>query len=487
MIRINKLILIATRKNGYNDVYGRSYDLNMTNGGQNALENFLANSSVLKRGGLNNITVANNLPNLVSMQNSPTHKVNIANNWGTQRLAFIMEVESNIGGSMLVSYLQGYSEYHDPSLSGRIDPQVPFHINSIATVTKMVDPITNMLIAKPYSNFNIIKDAFNNTQAIEEITDDKFKLIRPSDVISGIGHVTTFGRDSGLVRDTVSDLSAASTSSDRGNNSPIKYLTKTINSYVHNLNTPGYEEEDNLMLATAEYASDHSLVAIPFINALYNQTGVPAPTVFNIDILSRMDPDIQNKILLIENGSTLVPNTPTSILDTNNTEVNYKPTIEATIANIVAHSVTDLLVSNLLATVDFSVSNRMGPPLVVISNVRSFMDGIDVTSYANKLSTGVEAVLMPEITQNGLLMIELLVHSDLLTETTVSVSVNAAPPVVFRFPTFADSLFSPIITNQTNQTLFTDDMSGVLNTVYNIVNTGESANMQPASLNPYQY
>jgi len=411
MIRINKLILIATRKNGYNDVYGRSYDLNMTNGGQNALENFLANSSVLKRGGLNNITVANNLPNLVSMQNSPTHKVNIANNWGTQRLAFIMED----------------SEYHDPSLSGRIDPQVPFHINSIATVTKMVDPITNMLIA---------------TQAIEEITDDKFKLIRPSDVISGIGHVTTFGRDSGLVRDTVSDLSAASTSSDRGNNSPIKYLTKTINSYVHNLNTPGYEEEDNLMLATAEYASDHSLVAIPFINALYNQTGVPAPTVFNIDILSRMDPDIQNKILLIENGSTLVPNTPTSILDTNNTEVNYKPTIEATIANIVAHSVTDLLVSNLLATVDFSVSNRMGPPLVVISNVRSFMDGIDVTSYANKLSTGVEAVLMPEITQNGLLMIELLVHSDLLTETTVSVSVNAAPPVVFRFPTFADSLFS---------------------------------------------
>ena len=473
MLSIKKLILIVTRKSGYNDVYGRSYDLNMTNGGQATLENFLAGSTVAKRGAVNELGLASNMPNLVTMQARPGHMVNIANNWRTQRLAFIMEVESNIGGFLLVSYLQGYSEYHDPSFSGRLDDQVNFHINSITTVTKMVDPITNMLIAKPHSNFNIIKDAFNNVTA-QEITDDSLKLIRPSDVVSGISHITTFGKEAGMVHDTVSDLSGAPTSSNRGNNSPIKYLAKTINSYVHNLNSSSYvDNEENLLLATAEHASDHSLLSIPFISALYTHTGIPTPTIFTIDILSKMDPMIQDKILLIENNSELLSNMPSNALDTDITEVNYKPTIESTIASTVSHSVSDLLVSNLLATVDFSVSNRMGPALVVLSNVRSFMEGIDVTSYANRLVTAVETVLMPEITQNGLLLVELLVHSDLLTETTISVSINAAPAVVFRFPTFADSLFSPIITDATNRTLFTDDMGAVLNTVYNVVNAGE--------------
>ena len=478
MIKINKLILIATRKEGYNDVYGRSYELNMTNGGRDTLENFLANSMVAKRGAINDISVANNLPNLMTMQNGVTHRTNIANGWNTQRLAFIMEVETNMNGTILVSYLQGYSEYHDPSLSGMVDPKVRFHINSIATVTRMIDPVNNIVIARPHSNFNIIKDVFNNVE-VQEITDTNLKLIRPSDVISGVNHISVFGAETGMVHDTVSDLSGVATSSNRGNNSPIKHLSKTINTYVNSINEAstnvgyGPTNEDSILSATAENATDSSLLTIPFINALYTFTGVPTPTSFDMDLLSKMDPGIQDKVLLIENSADLVTNMPTSILDTNVTEVHYKPTIESNIANTVAHSISDLLVSNLLATIDFSVTNRMGPPVVAVSNVRSFIEGIDTTSYVNKLATGVEHVLMPEITQNGLLMVELIVHSDLITETTISVSINAAPPVVFRFPTFADSLYVPVITDETNKTLFTDDMGVVLDTVNNVVNSGE--------------
>jgi hypothetical protein len=123
---------------------------------------------------------------------------------------------------------------------------------------------------------------------------------------------------------------------------------------------------------------------------------------------------------------------------------------------------------------DFSATNMTGTNIVIASNARSFIEGIDIARYLNKVESTISTILMPEITKNGLIDLEVFVHTELLTETTISVSLNGYPPVVFRFPTFADSLYVPVISDPTNKTLFSDDMGIVLDTVTTVSNGANS-------------
>jgi len=472
-LRINKAFMIPTRKSGFNDMYVRSYNLNATHETMNNLENILSRTGGGLNGKLHDVSVVNNIPEIMSLSATPIGTATIANGWQTQRLTFILEVESNVNGLSMVSYIQGYSEYHDPSLSGHIDPNMIFNINSIATVTRMVDPVTGAIIATPHSNFNIVKDSFNNAH-YQEVQDDNLKLIRPTDVIANIGHIHTFGDDPNV--NIFSDnLSGGVFTSARGNNSAVKHFTKTVNSYINtrNTNSVGYMDNENLLIAASEVASETNLLAIPFIAHLRSITGLTPPVSFTLNQLSKLDPDIANKILLIDNNAGMVNTTPT-ILDSDITEVNYKPNYESTIAMTIAHSVNDMLVSNLLTEISFSSTNITGPTITSIIDVRSLIEGINTTVYANKVMSTIDTILMPEITRNNSLIVDILVTSSLLVDTTVSVSLNGNPPVVFRYPTFSDSLYVPVISDEINSSRMSDDMGLVLDTVTNVTAGNET-------------
>jgi len=466
-IRINRAFMIPTRKSGFNDMYIRSYNLNATHNTMNKLEDILARTGVGANGALHDVSVVNNVPEIMSLSANPLGLATIDNGWSTQRLTFILEVESNMGGLNLVSYIQGYTEHYDPSLSGHIDPNMLFHINSIATVTRMVDPMSGAIIATPHSNFNIIKDSFNQAQ-YQEVHDSDLKLIRPTDVISKIGHIQTFGDDPNV--NILSDnVSGGVYTSARGNNSAVKHFSKTVNSYINTRNTQsiGYSSEDNLMMAASEAASETNLLGIPFIAQLQAITGLIPPTNFTLNQLSKMDPGIADKIILIDNNAAMTSVAPT-ILDSDNTEVTYKPNLESVMAMTIAHSVNDMLVSNLLTEVSFSTTNITGTPITNIIDVRSLIEGINTVSYANKVRSTIDMILMPEITQNGMIIVDILVTSSLLVDTTVSVSINGNPHVVFRYPTFSDSLYVPVISDEINSTRMSDDMGLVLDAVTNV-------------------
>jgi hypothetical protein len=464
-IRVNKLYLVVTRREGYKDSYTRSYNLNATQGTLNELENVLSRSNAGSNGTVSDALIAKALPNIMSISATPLGITQIANGWGTQRLRFIMEVESITSGITMVNYIQGYSEYHDPSISGHIDPRMKFYINSIASVIRMQDPISGMVIVKPHSNFNVITDHFNGTQ-YQEVTDTTLKLIRPTDVMTNISNIQTFGGDVGNIHNYTDNVAGNVSVSDRANHNPIKHFTKTINSYINskNMSDVGYDSND-VMTAASNNVSETNILTIPFIGSLHNLTGEPSPSTFSMDIMSMLDPGIAEKTIMIDNANDVTPSVST-ILDTTNTEDLFKPNIESVLASTIAHSVSGMLIDNLLSEIDFSTTNLGGENLTAVSNARSFIEGIDITSYVNKVITNVNYILMPEVSQNGLIGIEMFVHSDVLGETTISISVNATPHMVFRYPTFADSLYSPVISDEANKVMFADDMGAVLDTTY---------------------
>lgn len=466
-IRVNNVYMVVTRSGGYKDSYTRSYNLNASAGTLNELENVMSRSTGGANSTLSDAQIAKSLPNIMSIAAQPLGITQIANGWGIQRLRFIMEVESNVSGMNMVNYIQGYSEFHDPSISGHIDPRMKFYINSVATVIRMIDPISGMMTVKPHSNFNVIADHFNGTQ-YQEVTDTNLKLIRPTDVMTNISNIQAFGGEVGSVHNYTDNVAGNVSVSDRANHNPIKHFTKTVNSYINSKNMSSMSHDPNDVMATASNnVSETNILTIPFIGALHQLTGDPAPSIFTMDNMSMLDPGIAEKITMIDNNNDVTPSV-TTMLDTTNTEDLYKPNIESIIASTIAHSVSGMLIDNLLSMVDFSASNLTGENLTFPSNARSFIMGIDITGYVNKVVTNINYILMPEISQNGLIGIEMFVHSDVLGETTVSISINAQPNIVYRYPTFADSLYSPVISDEANKIMFADDMGAVLDTTYNM-------------------
>lgn len=466
-IRIKRLYLVPT-KNNYKDPYLRSYTLNATHQDLNNLENIFNQSGVGNHSRIDDMTIARNLPNIMSISGSVNGKTGIANGWGTQRLRFIMEVESDSGGVTTVSYVQGYSEYHDPSISGRIDPNMKFFINSITNVTKTVDPMSGYPIVRPSSTFNLITDSFGGeTYAGGVESNSDLKLIRPLDIVDEIYNAEMYGNNDSITTVNFAGNYTGNTSvSDRANNNPLKHFTKTINSFITAKSMSEMSHDTNDILRTASNTlAETNVLATPFIAALYNLTGIPTPTTFDLNMLQTFSPDLSNNTFVAEQNTDIALSTNT-ILDSDVTEDLYKNNIETVMATTIAQSVSGMLIENLLSVIDFSVTNITGMPVVGISNAQSFIEGIDLTSYINKVQTRIEYILFPEISSSNQLLVEVFVHVDVLGDANISVSVNNQPHTVFRFPAFADSLYSPIISNSDNKSLMANDFSDVMDRTY---------------------
>lgn len=468
-VLIKRLYLIPTKKS-YQDVYRRSYTLNVDYNTLNSLENLFAHSGVGSNGSISDVAVAKNIPNIMSMSSGVNSQAGIAYGWGTQRLRYIMEVESDMNGTKLVSYLQGYSEYHDPSITGKIDPHMKFFINSITNVTVMRDPMTGAPLTRPLASFNVISDNQGNTRYDEIANEDtNLKLIRPNDIIDNLYNLEMYGSNDQTTTINYADRFSGNTNvSDRANNNPLKHFTKTVNSFItaRALSDVGHDNHDILRTAS-NTVSESNILSTPFIATLYNLTGVPDTTTFTLDMLERVNPDISTRVYISDINTELavVGNT---ILDTEHTEVLYGRNIETVIATTVAQSVSSMLIENLMSEMDFSMTNATGNIITVVSNARSFIDGIDLTGYVNKVRARLEHVLFPEISQNGMIMIEMFIHSDVLGDTAISIGLNGNPHTVYRFPTFADSLYNPMISDSANKDMMAEDFGTVMDSSYNV-------------------
>lgn len=471
---IKSMLVIPTRKE-YQNVYQRSFKLNAGHNDINKLEMVFDHTGVSNNGKLTETMLARTMPEIMGLNPNTLGKADVPNGWQTQRLRFMMEIETPFNGNIKGIYLQGFSEYHDPSVTGRIDPRMYFYINSVTTVIKMVDPM-NRVIVRPFKTYNVITDLAGGGK-YEEI--DSFisgttdlKLIRPTDVFEDIVVGDMYGDTE--INNTVGSVGNQPSTSDRGNNDPGKYFTKTLNSFVASRNTSNisYENADIYKDAAANVAEEN-IMGNEFVYALSKVTHSPSPTKFTLDNLLLIDPGMQNKITMLAGDNRIGYNDSVG-LDTEFTSDTLQPTIENMTATTIAQSVSSNMVEHMLTSIDLSFTNKTGKDVVIITDVKSFIEGISIASYVNKLESKIESILMPEVTHNGMVQIEVYVHADLLGDTSVAISINNNPNVVVRFPTFADSLYSPVLTNSVEREGTSNDFRNILDAV--ITKTGD----QPA-------
>lgn len=473
-IHIGKMFCIATREK-YQDVYQRTYSLNAKVDQLHKLENVFYNYGVHNNTPISENLLAHEIPNIISLSNSVLGQAIIPNGWNTQRIRFILEVESNVAGNIVVSYIQGFTEYYDKSITGKLDPNMRFFINSVTNVIKMIDTVRGTYMVRPQSVFNVITDLAGGYKFEEVTGPSDLKLIRPRDIHESTSTLELFGASNDLVINTTGTIANEPLVSSRVNNNPLSYFTKTINSIIDAKADAAnsYNLQDVYRSASINTA-EPNIFSTPFMFELYGMYGNDLNSfkpIFTLNMLNQLDPMVASKIKLFDNTSDLVSNSFNTMLDTNDTQVLYQPTIETISATTVAHTITSIMIETLISDLSLSFSNLTGENVVIVSNVRSFIDGIDLIPYTNKIIAKVKNVLLPQITKNGLLGVEVILTADILGDTTVSIAISDGYKLgyhtPFRFPTFADSLYVPTITNSVNKRLIVDDFSNIIDSTYN--------------------
>lgn len=464
---------VAARNFG---VYGDYHDLN-------TLEN-IVDQSVNRGAPVTQLDITNNIPNLVRIGDEPT-AVHISNGWGTTRMRFVMEVETALTqNSFMTTYLQGYTDYEDMTIAGRVDdPNMPIYINSvISTITTMhptAGPTTRL-----HSSFNIVVDNFGKSD-ITAVIDSAFAyraLIRPKDIFESIESEMTYSEYYGDdmsrnqnfgITDTRSMLGVTPQTSTRNNNVSNTYLARSINALAEALTVSSFVSTgavttyQNASGATAEM----NLKSIPFFNVLSDieDNGYSVSPVFTLSTLALLFPYVGEKLTYVTNDAAVF-DPSASVFDTNDSASLMDITTEARVATSILEAMTTHMSSENISILSFTFTNIVaggGGPVYITSYVLGLARGLDYSPSAERVRRMFLMYTAPEITYNNQLGVSIQAHIDTLGESVISIDIENGGIYTYRFPSFCDSLYSPVITSVENKQAFVTDMKSVFSSIHN--------------------
>lgn len=465
-----KFFALVPIRNRYNDVVQRTIAIDGNHQTLGKLEEIFRQSGVKQNAKLMDTTIATSIPEVAFLNPAPLGFASIANGWSTQRLAYILAVESqDVNGISLISYMQGYSDYHDPTYTGRVDDSMPIHINSIITVQRFKDPAGN-LVLRPYSSFNVITDASGRGtyQSMPgEMSDSE--IARPKDLLSSMNLMAMHSGDATAIYNTSSMIRPNSVfTSSRVNNDPLRHFTKTVNSFIDakNLTQGTYSGDSDVLLQATSLAGETAITSIPFIAALSKLTGEFSPTSFTLNTLNAICPGVTQYARVAENFDDLVPDKPYALNDTADVASTFQPTQEALKATEITQAVNSVMTENFLTDLTVNITNDSGVPVVSVLHVATVVDGVNPMYFANKAVSRLEQLLIPKLTNNNMSAVNATVASSLLLDTFITISLDFNPFINYRFPTFADSLYVPVITTSSFKDQMIHDTQNILDATY---------------------
>lgn len=475
----------------YNSYYSRPYEVNAT------VENLENLSHVLEQSynGVGNslhvdpFLVAGSSNTLVRPSVAPMGNIELPNGWNTERLLFNLEVEIHDSLSTRIYHVQGYSEYHDPSYTGSIDPNMKFYINSIIQVSRTYDPISGINRDNIIKNNNILFDNseqihYNN--AFDAYGDKKF-LIRPQDIYTGIETAmvtnTSAAEYNVSPNMTIDSRAMLSTGIPQGsnkiNNRSNQYLSTVINSW--------YEAKQDIEIGNSQYDVTGKAAAISHEDVLLNDNlfmrllsmehGASNSYCFTMGDLMVYDENApMNTNLILRNTGNVKPINANEVTE-QWSDVSY--TTQAAV--IIGNSLPSLMAENYIANIAMSSTNDNigGQIMTYITKGQSFINA-DMTQYFNRFSNRFELEVMRDITYNGNISASVFIEADIYGDIWIELSINNEPPVRYALPAYCDSVTTPIIVRGVdNYTTKVNDFESVFNIVDDVGGSYMGQNISP--------
>jgi len=138
--------------------------------------------------------------------------------------------------------------------------------------------------------------------------------------------------------------------------------------------------------------------------------------------------------------------------------------LESKIAVLVRDAVSSLLAKNILLDISFSITNNLPVDDMLFQPYFAFpaVDGINTVALVEKFKVEFLNLIAPQLTKNGKLIIDMDVYSSVTGDTKIAISINGNEKRLYRFPTFADSLYNSLLADKNTFIKVTQDYKTIV-------------------------
>lgn len=356
-----------------------------------------------------------------------------------------------------LSYIFGYTDYDGLSYAGSLDPQMGHYINNIVetVVSNIQTPLGVARVEKLHNIYATHHHANNsdNGTIYTQRPVDLYQSMNAGELSQFMGGDITFNNATSMI----TPFSQNVVSSGVGNNITTEYLSSLLTNGLDalkdsSLHVNSYEIHSNN--PTERFFVEPSISENVFVRYMSRLSGhrYVTPT-FQMATLMQIDNTIESRANVIKLTKDLVPahlqNTPEV------GEYWHGQDIVTTKAYSLLENSVALATKYGFPEISFICTNRMdasGQTHLAFTHFRSFMSLQD-PEYEQLLEI-FKFKFINEIFLNesncGQIPIYMEVHVDLYRTTKILLEFMHFQPTWFTIPTFANSHFSPVLTNNQN-------------------------------------
>lgn len=454
-VRISSLHFIETGT--YNDTYHRPLISNFNEQERDAFTSITANHDRITPEIVGEVASQILRP---QAQVGVDDLIAIPNGWGQRRFNFMMRVDlvNGVSGTGAYIIVTGYTDHQDTSFGRHLDPNMRLFINGVTeiNVVDMQMPngawtqyprivSSNHVLVPPA----IINNGYNSFGRISGLD-----LQRPIDVVGALSAMNEVADPHTLVSDlrgTTSPTVNAIQMSSRNNNVPTDYLCRTVNCIrAAELQSEGTSAHDFAETLGPYSRSRTSLresyaTSNPFLKWLNTDTQFGVERSITYGMLCAHQPGLDNMVEVYTQGGAYQKSV---VVERGNTEQWTVATRETEIATMLCSALPSMMAMLTLTSVQFRISNMTldGMLRVVVTDGMSFAgENLDISPYLHRLEDRIFMELMPGITNNNMIAVDIAGTVDLYGDSHMTVSFNGGPAVPYGMPTFCDALYTPML------------------------------------------
>jgi len=442
--KVNNFLLVPTGR--YKPMFIRPYNVNVTEKEIMNLENILSDQDglgVMKK--ISPVEIANAVNILQPAE--AIKPAEIIGGWEQDRFIFLLTISffDPYLQSEIILYITGFTDYPNASLkTGNVDEKMMLIPNTVIELVRRTNVNTgvNELVVRGTYSIEYLPDGSVNVN-YERGADDGLFLLRPVDAFKVTEYLQE-GMDNIPVQ---SNLKANPNILERKHLLPSEHIADTINTLVTSsmLTADSYDTRD---LINTAVATRKTLTSIPFFTELATKFGNNMNFAFPVGYIRQLDPSVQPVIVNpdMSLNNIQIP----GILTTTDSADTHIAALEAKLSVLVRDAVSTLIAKHMLLEASFSFTNRTPTGEFVLTPHHAFtvIPGANTAWFFERFKREFLSLVAPTLTMQGNIGVDIHVFASVVGDTRISVSINGGEEVLFRYPTFADSLYNSLITDK---------------------------------------
>lgn len=388
----------------------------------------------------------------------------------------VFEENPFVRGSVTQRVFFGYSDHCDASIQGGlVDPNMRIYFNSETIIAENIintphGPQTqariigsNQIIS-PVNMVNGDNGMFAKPSSFLIRPEDNFNLMQTKAVAKNLQEtgLVDVKIDSSYDHRTMVGEGGAFKYSMRKDTSPVRYLSSSLSAYQHarkEYNSSMHDTDDILFNRSsdstevlfgeaASMCRNHSITSNTFLGILREHTGFMERGYVTWGELKGLFPELANPMIAsfaMDDGRAI-----RKVSHAGQSQLWNGADYTSIGASLLAQTVPSIMMDTFFRQVSFAVTNGNGPNEYVFeihpSSTASIIKGIDMRPYIVELERRIKVDILHNITRGNQLPFRISMISDLAGESIIDISIGNESTERFVAPTFADSLFSPVIT-----------------------------------------